>query len=280
MKARDFAYEHPTTLAAALDALSHPDTVALGGGQTLLAGMNLRLASPARLVDLEGIEDLKGIRETDAGLEIGAYTRHVELIESPLVRRAAPLLAEAAGHIAHAAVRNRGTLGGSLAYADPAAELPACCVALEAEIEVAGPIGRRRVPAGTFFHGMMETDLQPGEIITAVHFSAARGRARYRFEEVSRRHGDYALAGVILVDGPDPRLVYFGCADRPVLAPTVAKLMISEGQSVSDAALLKALAADFEPLAAPGCRADTKLRLAATLTRRVVSAGAAEHAYV
>jgi carbon-monoxide dehydrogenase medium subunit len=223
LKPAPFRYARPENLADAVGLLAAggPDVKILAGGQSLVPMLNLRLARPAVLVDLNRVPGLAGITATPAGgLTIGALVRHAALAETPLVRARAPLLAEAARHVGHPAIRYRGTLGGSLAHADPAAELPAALVALDAEFVLHGARGERTVPASHFFLGLMATALAPDEILTAIRVPP-HGPG-WGFAEVARRAGDFALAGVAaLVTGSSARcesarLVGFGAGDRPV----------------------------------------------------------------
>ena len=221
MKPAPFEYRAPRTLSEAIALLTeHADTAKLlAGGQSLVPVLNFRLASPGVLIDLNRIPELTGIRETaEGGLEIGAMTRSRAIERSDVVRRANPLLFEAMPFIAHAQIRNRGTLGGSLAHADPAAELPAIALVCEAELRVQGPDGKRTVPAAGFFQGLFTTALAPDEILTSVRFPAWPAGRRHAFLEVSRRHGDFAIVGVAgLVDGAGARVAVFGAEDTPRL---------------------------------------------------------------
>jgi carbon-monoxide dehydrogenase medium subunit len=203
VKPAPFRYARAGSLAeaTALLAAAPADTKVLAGGQSLVPMLNMRLLRPAVLVDLNGLRELAGIEPTaEGGLRIGALTRHAELMASPAVRERAPLLAEAARHVGHAAIRNQGTLGGSVAHADPAAELPAALVALEARLHAAGPRGPRIIAAGEFFRGLFATALAPDEILTAVELPAPP--IAWGFAEIARRPGDFALAGVVAVVGP------------------------------------------------------------------------------
>lgn len=271
MKAGAFRYARPATLQAAL-AMLEEDAAAtpLAGGQSLLAMMNLRVAAPSLLVDLAAIGELRGVGKQDGGLHIGAMTSHREVRDSTLVQQHAPLLVAALEHVAHPAVRNRGTIGGSLALADPAAELPACVTALGGSMAVAGPGGRRVVPADAFFTGLMQTALRPGELIVAIQIPFAADR-RWGFDELARRHGDYALAGLAATWAQDDlRLCYFGCSGHAHLAPAVAAMAQRGPLSFDDAALAGALHADLGTFDTPGLRGDTRLRLAAAITCRVM----------
>jgi carbon-monoxide dehydrogenase medium subunit len=226
MKASAFAYARATSVDDTLKLLaSHGDRAkVLSGGQSLIPAMNLRLLSPELIVDIGGLAELRGVTVRDGVLRIGALTRHVDLLNSPEIGAHAPLLSEAAAHIAHPAIRNRGTLGGSLAHADPAAELPACMLALDATIIVRGGTGERRIAAADFFQGIFQTALSVEELLVAVELPLAQKNAVYFFDEFSRRHGDYALAGLaaqaVAQDGilSDVRLAFFALGDCPVLA--------------------------------------------------------------
>src|SRR2546428_2597983 len=202
MKPAPFAYHAPTGLDQALALLAEhgPEAKPLAGGQSLVAAMNFRLAQPAVLVDLNRVAGLDGIAVApEGGLSLGAMTRQRALERDPLVARQAPLLAEAMPHVAHPQIRNRGTLGGSLAHADPAAELPAVMVALEARIRLRSRKAERWLSAEDFFVGLFATALQPGELLVEVALPPPGPRTGWAFEEVSRRHGDFALVGVAAV---------------------------------------------------------------------------------
>ena len=189
-----------------------------------------------------------------------------------------PLLVDAARHIGHVAIRNRGTLGGSLAYADPAAELPACAVALDATLVLGGADGEREVKAELFFKGLFETDLRPGELIVAVKFPAIQAGTSVGFAELSRRHGDFALVGLAMVARlqrdciETARLAYFGCADHAKLAPSVAAAIAGQAVPLADASAFEAaIRTDLTPDDTPGLRASTRLQMTAVLTRRVLN---------
>src|SRR6476660_1983984 len=198
MKASAFSYARATSVADALELLgAHGDKVkVLSGGQSLMPAMNLRLVSPEFIVDIGELAELRGIGVKDNILTIGALTRHVDLLKSPEIAAYAPLLTEAVAHIAHPAIRNRGTIGGSLAHADPASELPACMVALDASIVVQGQGGERRVAAAEFFKGIYETALSAQELLIAVELPVSPKNATHFFSEFARRHGDYAITGL------------------------------------------------------------------------------------
>jgi carbon-monoxide dehydrogenase medium subunit len=215
LKAPSFAYAKPRTLAEAFELIERPGAKILAGGQSLIPSLNMRLSAPELLVDITGLAGLSNIEAKNGAVRIGALCTHAMVERSPEVREHLPLLAEAMPHIAHPAIRNRGTLGGSLALADPAAELPACAVALDAVLIIASRKGERRVRAVEFFKGLFETDLKQGEILVGAEFPKAEKSA---FVELTRRHGDYAIVGLAAVTKQrERRISLFGFADRPVL---------------------------------------------------------------
>ncbi|MPZ41400.1 MAG: xanthine dehydrogenase family protein subunit M [Rhizobiales bacterium] len=280
MKARNFHYIKPASLAHALRILANADgeAVPVAGGQSLLAGLNMRLSAPKLLVDIGDLDELRGQSRTADSVRLGALTRHADLLTSDLVAQDLPLLRTAAPHIGHLAIRNRGTLGGSLAYADPAAELPACAVALDASLVLGSLLGEREVRAEDFFKGLFETDLRPGELIVAVKFPIQPAGTRVAFAELSRRHGDFALVGLAVVasmqgDRLDKaRPVYFGCADRAMFAPSVAAAITGLRPPFDDdSAFAPAIRQDLSPDDMPGLRADTRLHMATVLTGRVLN---------
>ena len=285
MKAPAFDYVRPASLAEALAALAvHGDNAKLiAGGQSLVPALNLRLLAPEILVDLKDVAELKGVSVEDGRIRLGAMTRHVELERSPVIREHAPLLADAIRHVAHPAIRTRGTIGGNLAHADPASELPACAVALGADLVIAGQSGERRMPAADFFEGVYATSLQPDEILLAIEIPAAPVGRRHAFLELARRLGDYALVGIActatFADGTlrDFAPVFFAAGPRPVLARNAAAAL--EGQRLDRAVLdaaVEALGLDLEPEGDLQISAETRLHLARTLLRRAVAALAPE----
>jgi carbon-monoxide dehydrogenase medium subunit len=233
MKASAFSYARATSVANALELLAaHGDGAkVLSGGQSLMPAMNLRLISPDLLVDIGDLDELRGIKLEGRRLRIGALTRHVEVANSPAIAAHAPLLTEAIAHVAHPAIRNRGTLGGSLAHADPASELPACMLALDATIIVRGRAGERRIAAADFFTGIYETALSSEELLVAVELPVVATNSTHFFHEFARRHGDYAIVGLVaqaVVRGgtfADLRVALFAVGDRAVLAGAVARLI-------------------------------------------------------
>ena len=214
MKAAAFAYLKPASLAEAFAALENPEAKILAGGQSLIPSLNMRLSSPGLLVDITGLRDLAGISLQGSSIRIGALTTHAEIERSDLVKKHVPLLAQAVPHIAHAAIRNRGTIGGSLALADPAAEYPACVVALEAVLIIRKKASDRRVKAEQFFKGLFETDLKQGDLLVAVEFPVAKAGDTSVFLELTRRHGDYAIVGLA---AHNERIVFLGLDSKPLL---------------------------------------------------------------
>ncbi|MDP2800787.1 MAG: xanthine dehydrogenase family protein subunit M [Phreatobacter sp.] len=260
-----------------LDAAG-PEAQILAGGQSLLATLSFRLSEPSGLIDITRIAALRGVSVAGATLRIGSLTRHAELGRDPLVAAHAPILAEAAPLIAHPAIRNRGTIGGSLALADPAAELPACVVALDATIVVASRGGERRVPAADFFQGLFTTDLQPGEIITAVEVPVATPASRQTIVEVTRRSGDYAMAGLAAVlamraDGTvdAARLVFFGVGSGAEIATGASAALIGAPLTrATIAAAQGALADDLDPPGDLHGGPELKRHLARVITARAL----------
>lgn len=270
MKASAFDYIRADTVGEAVALLGrHGDTAKLlAGGQSLLPALNLRLSAPALLIDIGRIAALRGIAVAGDVLRIGATVTHAELLASPEIARHAPLLARAVAHVAHPAIRSRGTMGGSLANADPAAELPACALALGARILVEGPSGPRTVAAEDFFTGLFETAMTPDEVLTAIEIDLAPDAA-WGFEELSRRSGDYAIVGLAAhrTKGA-PRLAYFAVGTSAVLARHAAEALgRGEGLALAEAAL----ADDLEPHDDPQASAAMRLHLARVLLRRVVT---------
>jgi aerobic carbon-monoxide dehydrogenase medium subunit len=280
LKAPAFDYVRARSLSEALSLLQQHGEAAkvIAGGQSLVPALNLRLLAPALLVDIGGLAELKGIAVNDGVVRIGALTRHADLQRSPEIARHAPLIAQAVTHIAHPAIRNRGTIGGSLAQADPASELPACALALQGQIVVAGPQGERRVAAEEFFRGLYETALSPHDVLVAVEFPAIRADERSAFLELARRSGDYALVGLAcragLAEGAfrELRLAYFAVGAKPTLASSAATRLV--GSPLSEASIADAqaaLAQDLEPHDDIHASAATRRHLARVLLRRVLA---------
>jgi carbon-monoxide dehydrogenase medium subunit len=266
MKAAAFAYARATCVTNALELLeAHGDKAkVISGGQSLMPAMNLRLISPELVVDIGELNELRGISVTGGVFRIGALTRHVDLLKSPDIAAQAPLLTEAAAHVAHPAIRNRGTLGGSLAHADPASELPACMVALNATED--------------FFKGIYETDLSAQELLISVELPLARKNTVHFFHEFGRRHGDYAIAGLaaqaVVEKGvfSDLRLVFFAVGNRPVSARAATKLINAAITPAVLAAASTALGEELDPQDDQQASASMRRHLAKVLLARGVSA--------
>ena len=277
MKLPPFDYEAPRTVSEAVELLAeHRDQASvLAGGQSLIPLLALRLARPEVLIDINGIDELSGVSATDGWVAIGAMTREYVAEESGTVADFVPLLAAALPLIGHEAIRSRGTIGGSLAHADPAAELPAVARALDAEFVVRGQAGERVVPAAQWFEGYLMTSRRPDEILLEVRFPAAGPGTGVSFQEVARRHGDFAIVGLasslVLSDGviSDARLAFVGLSDVPVRAAAAEDLLAGETPSAElfDEAARRATA-DVDPPDDLHGSSDYRKKVAAALVRR------------
>lgn len=282
MKPAPFRYLAPDSVAGAIDALTEYGYEAklLAGGQSLIPTMNFRLAQPGVLIDLNRIPELGYIKPSSAGgLRIGAMTRQRQVEQSSLVAEAAPLLAEAMPLIAHVQIRNRGTIGGSLAHADPAAELPAVVSALGGTLVAQGPGGERRIDVSDFYVGLFATDLAPDEILTEIELPPMPPRSGYAVQEIARRHGDYALAGVAVQIEMDEearcreaRIVYFSVGEGPVMATSAASVLQGEHPTPAliEAAAEKAATVDIDPPGDIHASAAYRRHLARVLGRRAL----------
>ncbi len=279
MKAPPFAYLRATTLDEAfrLWTGAGPDSRLLAGGQSLLATLAFRLSEPSTLIDISRVAELRGIALAGDMVRVGALTTHTELGANDIVRQHLPMVADAVPLIAHPAIRNRGTIGGSLAYADPAAELPACCVALEAQIVARSAKGERRIAAAQFFTGLYQTALNDKELIAAIEFPVARPGERHVILELARRSGDYAMAGIAarakVAAGRliDPSLVFFGVAERPVIAARTIEALAGKSMTAETmAAANAALDADLDPPADQHGGPEMKRHLARVLLARAL----------
>jgi aerobic carbon-monoxide dehydrogenase medium subunit len=283
VKLSDFEYQVPATVAEAIVLLRrHQDEASLlAGGQSLIPLLALRLARPAVLIDINGVLELSGISVTDGRVTVGALTREYMAEESGTVAQTVPLLAAALPLIGHEAIRSRGTLGGSLAHADPAGELPAVARALDAEFVVRSESGERVIPAAEWFEGYLTTSRRPDEILVEVRFPVAEPGTGAAFQEVARRHGDFAMVGLAtsltLTGGTisDARLAFSGVADVPVRAAEAESLLI--GQHPSAELFEEAARLAAEPLDPPGDlhgSSDYRKKVAAVLVRRGLQAAA------
>jgi carbon-monoxide dehydrogenase medium subunit len=274
VKPAPFAYAKAHSLDHAIALLDGAtDARVLAGGQSLVPALNMRLSTPSLLVDINGLGELGEISRRNGHIEIGALVRHAQAERSSPVAQFAPLLARAIPHIAHPAIRNRGTIGGSIALADPAAELPACLLALGAEIAVTGRAGQRSVAAEAFFKGLFETVLGIGDVLTAIRVPVPRSGARFGFAELARRHGDYALVGLAAAATADGRrlgavrLAFFGVGDRPSRARRAEAALESGNLDAAVAALQH----DLSPHTDVHASAATRRHLAGVLLRRVAA---------
>lgn len=283
MKPAPFEYVAANSLESALSLLGQygSDARPLAGGQSLIPAMNFRLARPGILVDLNRVSELDYIRPTaEGGLRIGAMTRQYRLEQDEAVARLAPLLQETIPFVAHPQIRNRGTIGGSLAHADPAAELPVVAVALEARLRLQSAKGGRWLPAGAFFTGLFSTALEPGEMLSEIELPPLPARCGWSFMEVSRRHGDYAQAGIAALltlteDGrcQEARLVYLNVGEGPILSGRAAALL---GGQLPSPALFQAVAEmsaanEIAPVGDIHASADYKRHLIRVLTGRALA---------
>jgi carbon-monoxide dehydrogenase medium subunit len=279
MKAAAFDYVKPTSIDQVLALLQEhgDDARLLAGGQTLMATLNMRLSEPQLVIDITGIESLRGITVQGQVLRIGALATHTDIEFSPLVARHAPLLKAAAPHIAHRAIRNSGTWGGSIAYADPAAEWPTCLLALSGTAIARGPRGERRIAADDLFTGLYSTSLQPDELLAACEIPLAGGDHWFGFSELARRHGDYAIVGMATTarrEGAmlrDLRIVLLGVDATPVRARQTEALL--EGRTLDLATVTQAVArlrSEIDPLPDLTNTPDTKRHLAGVLLHRML----------
>jgi carbon-monoxide dehydrogenase medium subunit len=249
MKLPPFEYACPTTINEAVALLASHDGEAkpLAGGQSLVPMLAFRVASPSLLVDLRKLAELRQIKIADDGVILGAMVRWRDILDDARLRRAHPLLVAAVEHVAHYQIRNRGTVGGSIAHADPAAEMPGIVVTCEAKIAVVGKAGSRVIDAANFFQGPLMTALKADEIITEIRLPAWPAKRRFGFQEFARRRGDFALAAAMLFydeDGGKARNVHVGAigvADRPLRLPAVEQVL--NGNKIDEAIIAKAEAA-------------------------------------
>lgn len=277
MKAAAFDYVKPKALHEALSLLEEAgeDARLIAGGQTLLATLNMRLSEPSVLIDITDIAELKGISVVGNNLRIGALVTHTEIEDSELVAKNAPLLKAAAPHIAHRAIRNLGTWGGSLAYGDPAAEWPACSLTLGATMIIHGPSGERRVSAKGFFIDLYTTSLEPDEILVATEIPLASKQEVFYFHELARRHGDYAVAGLAAVAQKQGDVLtncaftFFSVGATPVMATAAQDLV--DGKKLNDELIAQAVAAarnEIEAIADITNSAEAKQHLIGVLLER------------
>jgi carbon-monoxide dehydrogenase medium subunit len=279
MKASAFSYVRATSVENAIELLAEHGESAkvLSGGQSLMPAMNLRLLAPELIVDINALGELRGIVKRDGLLSIGALTRHVDLQTAPDIAANAPLLKEAIAHVAHPAIRNRGTIGGSLAHADPASELPACMIALNATIVVRGADGERRIPAEDFFTGIYETVLSAQELLVAVELPLRLPNSAHYFCEFARRQGDYAIVGLAaqaVVENArltDLRAVFFGISDRAIRVKAPEKLLDEDVTASALSDVQQALGEELDPPEDQQASAAMRRHLAKVLLARCVA---------
>ena len=282
MKAPKFSYVRADSVEQALQLLDlhGEDARILAGGQSLMPTLNMRLSQPRLLIDINRLYELAGISLQGDRVRIGALTRHAEVASSAIVAEHLPLIAEAMPHVAHVAVRNRGTFGGSIALSDPAAEMPACVLALNATLVLQSLAGRREVAADDYFQGLFETARRPNELLVEALIPVRSSSSVSVFMELARRHGDFAVAGVafhlaversVIKDG---RLVYFGSEDKPTLGHGALAAIKGRplGNANGDAAA--ALGTDLAPMTNPFGSSKMRLHLQRVLTGRALAVAA------
>lgn len=281
MKPNSFDYVRAHSLDEVLTVLNEhgDDARILAGGQSLVPAMNMRFAAPEILVDVSDVADLQGIHVMDGLLRIGAMSRHVDVLTSPMVAEHAPLIASAMPNIAHATIRNRGTFGGSLCNADPASELPACALALGATFNIQSAAGKRTVPAVDFFQGTYTTCLADEEILVSVDVPVTTPGARSFFDEVARRQGDYAMAGLaahaVIQDMhlAGVKLVFFAVGDVAMSAPSAEHLLYGAPiANIDFEAVCDAIGEDIAPFDDLTTSGAAKLTMMKVLTRRALEA--------
>lgn len=279
MKAPKFSYVRALSVEQACKLLAEhgDDARILAGGQSLMPTLNMRLSSPKLVIDINRLDALRGISFDKGVVRIGALARHVDVIQSEAVARHLPLIAAAMPHVAHVAVRNRGTFGGSVALADPAAEMPACLLALSGVIVLQSTRGRREVAADDYFHGLYQTARRPDELLIEARIPAEAPGIHSSFQELARRHGDFAMAGVAararLDKGSlaDVRLVYFGTEVKPTLGKAaMLAATTNPWNAATRDAVLAALGSDLDPMTNLSGSPKTKLHLQRVLTGRAL----------
>jgi carbon-monoxide dehydrogenase medium subunit len=284
VKAPKFSYVRADSVEQVLQLLAEhgEDARILAGGQSLMPTLNMRLSQPRLLIDINRLRDLSGIELRGGHVRIGALSRHADVAASAIVARHLPLIAEAMPHVAHVAVRNRGTFGGSIALADPAAEMPACALSLGATFVLKSTAGRREVAATDYFQGLYQTARRPDELLVEALIPVQDPTSVSVFGELAQRHGDFAIAGVafhLQVDRravTSARLIYVGSEDRPTLAPRASTAIT--GRSLDDASAVAAAEAaldqDLSPMQSPHASSRMRLHLQRVLTRRALATAA------
>lgn len=289
MKSAAFDYVKPAAMAELFELLqTHGDDARiLAGGQTLLATLNMRLSEPQLVIDITGLNELRGIRQEGDRLYIGALTTHTEIENSALVSQHAPMLTMAAPHIAHRAIRNSGTWGGSIAYGDPAAEWPCCLCAMDGQVHLQSPSGRRKISATDFFVDLYTTALEPDEVVVGADVPMAGQADWFAFDELARRHGDYAVAGLAVAASftgtvaQRVNLAFLGIGAIPWRARRTEALLV--GKTLDSATVeiaVASLKAELDPLPDLTHSPETKRHLATVLARRLLSAAHASRSAI
>ena len=275
MKSPAFSYYEAKDLADAINIKkTDDDAVILAGGQSLLPTLNMRLSNPSVLIDIGNINELKNIKVEDSHLIIGAMCSHSQLMNDLAVNEKLPILNKILSQIAHPAIRNKGTHGGSIAYGDPAAELPAFAVLVNAEIILSGPDGERTVSAKDFYRGLFETAINSDEILTYVKYPINFKDTKLFFDEVTRRHGDYAMAGLVgsikqkNKINNEINLVFFGTGDKPNEAPKTCEYLLNNEYNYSD--IKDILKTDIDFAADVSSSSDMKAHLSTILVGRMI----------
>ncbi|MGH3358132.1 MAG: FAD binding domain-containing protein [Nocardioidaceae bacterium] len=278
MKPAPFSYHRPATLAEALEAYAaEPDAKILAGGQSLIPLLSMRLAAPSMLIDINGIAELDRLRVEADGVGFGATVRHTRLLHDVDARRIQPLLHKALGYVAHPTIRNRGTTLGSIVHADAAAEMPAVLAVLDGSVTAASASGTRTIPAAELFVGPLETSLAPGEIATEAHIPALAAGSGVAFDELARRHGDYALCGVAAMVSADEfgaitavRTGYLSVCEIPTVVDVSEVFMDGTFTDAAAADAAELAVASLEPESDIHASAGYRRHLARVLTARVV----------
>ncbi len=275
MKSPAFSYYQAKDLSDAINVKkTDDDAVILAGGQSLLPSLNMRLSNPSVLIDIGSINELKKIKVEDSYLIMGAMCSHSQIMNNKEVNEKLPILNKILSQVAHPAIRNKGTHGGSIAYGDPAAELPAFAVLINAEIILSGPDGERTVSAKEFYKGMFETAINSDEILTSVKYSINQNDTKLFFDEVTRRQGDYAMAGLVgsikqkNKINEEINLVFFGTGDRPNKAPKTCEYLLKNEYNYSD--IRDILKNDIEFTSDISSSSDMKAHLSAILVGRMM----------
>ena len=275
MKSPDFGYYEASSIEDAIKFKSADDeSVFLAGGQSLIPALNMRLSTPSCLIDISKINELKKISIDDHFISIGASVTHSEVLQNKIILEYLPTLTNVLKMVAHPAIRNKGTHGGSIAYGDPAAELPAFAVALNAEITLVGIKGTRTVSANDFYYGLFETEIKDDEILTNIKYPLLKSNQKIIFDEIYRRHGDYAMAGLIAnieilhskID--NLKLVFFATGIKPEVALKTSNTIIKDGFNYSK--IKEILKTELDLDADLNSSSEMKLHLATILTKRIL----------